>query len=60
MLVPGFPKTDLVNYQLYALISVYLPKLYKFLQKYDITPNYFTPQWFITLFSYDLPTKVVT
>ncbi len=57
MLITGFPKNDLINYQLGCLINAYLPKLHKYLKRFEITPSYFTPQWFITLFSYDLATK---
>ena len=55
----GFPKMGLLSYQLSAFISAFMPQIHGVLTKFDLTPDYYAVQWFITLYSYDLPTKSV-
>ena len=50
----GFPRVQLLNYQLEIFMRNYLPDLFDYLGEKGINISYFTTQWFITMFSYDL------
>jgi len=54
ILLDGFPRVQLLNYQLDVYARIYLPELITYLTGKEINVSYFATQWFITMFAYDL------
>jgi len=54
ILMDGFPRVQILNYQLDIYVRNYIPELIEFLGSKDLNVGYFSTQWFITMFSYDL------
>jgi len=51
---PGFPLLHRFFFQLEYLQKKHFPRLYKHLKAQDVSPMLYAPQWFITLFAYNL------
>jgi len=56
---PGLPGLVKSNYVLKALMSIYVPKIEAHFIKHDVMLDLFAPQWFMTLFLYNLPFTAV-
>eukprot|EP00457_Paulinella_chromatophora_P004577 gb/GEZN01004589.1/.p1 GENE.gb/GEZN01004589.1/~~gb/GEZN01004589.1/.p1 ORF type:complete len:619 (-),score=78.93 gb/GEZN01004589.1/:9-1865(-) len=54
---PGFPLLHEFLYQFSELMKFYCPKAFRQMQctEPQVGPMFYAPQWFITLFSYNLP-----
>jgi len=59
LFVEGFPRVQLLNYQLEIYARNYLPDLIDHLDELGLKISYFTTQWFITMFTYDLEIPLV-
>jgi len=57
---PGFPLLHKFFFQLeYLQKKKFFPRLYKHLKTQDVSPVLYAPQWFITLFAYNLPMETL-
>eukprot|EP00948_MAST-09A_sp_MAST-9A-sp1_P001595 g1595.t1 len=52
---PGVPKLKLRVWQMDTLIRKRLPRLRSHFRQLNLAPDFFVSQWFLTLFSYNLP-----
>eukprot|EP01066_Platyproteum_vivax_P008244 Platyproteum_vivax@DN3417_c0_g1_i1.p1 len=57
--LPQFPKLQVMIFQLDRLVEAFLPKLHNSFQRFNLSAEYYAVQWFLTLFSYDLPEPVL-
>ena len=55
----GFPRLKKSFYCLLRLQKIFIPKVYQALKKSEIIPTLYAAEWFITLFSRDLPFDVL-
>lgn len=55
MYLPGVPELHMKNYQMSHLIRQKLPKLFNHLKKIQMTTDYFTSKWIMTVFANSLP-----
>ena len=55
----GFPLLHQYFYQFDQLLNQTLPKLHEHLDMHGITPTLYATQWFITVFSYNMPFELV-
>eukprot|EP00300_Choanocystis_sp_HF-7_P009370 c16397_g1_i1.p1 GENE.c16397_g1_i1~~c16397_g1_i1.p1 ORF type:complete len:313 (+),score=75.66 c16397_g1_i1:359-1297(+) len=53
--LPGFPRLKSSILILEALVEANLPRLCRHLKRYDVQLSFFVTQWFLTLFTYNLP-----
>mmetsp|Transcript_99112 Transcript_99112/g.181810 ORF Transcript_99112/g.181810 Transcript_99112/m.181810 type:complete len:425 (+) Transcript_99112:70-1344(+) len=56
---PCFPKLGVTVWQFDRLVEGFLPETYAALQMHGVSAEYYAMQWFLTLFSCDLPQKLV-
>jgi len=56
---PGFPTLHQCLLQLEYCQKQNFPKLTKHLKQNDVAPMLYAPQWFITLFAYNLPMELI-
>jgi len=56
---PGFPLLHQYFYQYEQLLKKRLPKLFNHLNEENVNTQLYGTQWFITLFSYNLPFEIV-
>eukprot|EP00922_Rhytidocystis_sp_ex-Travisia-forbesii_P061851 GHVS01091607.1.p1 GENE.GHVS01091607.1~~GHVS01091607.1.p1 ORF type:complete len:535 (-),score=67.13 GHVS01091607.1:797-2380(-) len=52
--VPKLPKLQVAVYQLDRLVESFLPKVYDRLVSFNIQADFYSINWFMTLFSYDM------
>lgn len=55
MYLPGVPELHLKNYQMSHLIRQKCPQLFNHLKKIQMTTDYFTSKWIMTVFANSLP-----
>eukprot|EP01084_Bolivina_argentea_P123685 219183_1 len=55
----GLPLLNLRCFQFDRLLSTVAPKIYKHLNSFNITPEFYASQWFLTVFCCDFPFKFV-
>jgi hypothetical protein len=53
------PELHLKNFQIAQLIKFHMPKFFSHLRKVQMTPDYFTSKWFMTIFSCFLPYELI-
>ena len=53
--MPGFPKLKLTFYILLNLMKKFVPKVYELFKKEGMMPSMYASEWFICLFSRNLP-----
>jgi len=56
---PSFPKLGVAIWQFDRLVEGFLPKAHEALEAHGITAEFYAMEWFLTLFSSDLPQKVI-
>jgi hypothetical protein len=56
---PQFPRLSIITWQFDRLVDAFLPKLGHFFQEHGITSEYYAIQWFMTLYTYELPIETV-
>jgi len=56
---PGFPDLKKIFYVFLKLMKKYLPKIYEVFKMNDIMPSMYASEWFICIFSRELPFAVL-
>lgn len=59
MYSPGVPELHLKNYQMSHLIRIKCPTLFNHLKKIQMTTDYFTSKWIMTVFANSLPFETI-
>eukprot|EP00347_Sterkiella_histriomuscorum_P000255 403376585 len=59
LFLPGVPELHLKNFQMAQLIKFHMPKLFSHLRQIQMTTDYFTSKWIMTLFACFLPYEVL-
>lgn len=57
--LPGVPELHLKNFQMSHLIRVKCPKLFNHLKHIQMTTDYFTSKWIMTVFANSLPFNAI-
>ena len=57
--VQGVPELHLKNFQLAQLIKFHMHGFFQYLRRHEMSTDYFTTKWFMTLYSCFLPVEVV-
>lgn len=56
----GVPELHLKNFQIAQLIKFHMPGFFAYLRRIQMTPDFFTSKWFMTLFACFLPFALLT
>jgi hypothetical protein len=59
LFLPGFPELHLKNFQMAQLVKFHMPKLYAHFRKIQMTTDYFSSKWFMTVFACSLPYELM-
>ena len=57
--LPGVPELHLKNFSMGQLVRTHRNKLYTHLRQIQMTPDYFSSKWIMTLFSNFLPFRMI-
>ena len=60
LFLPGVPELHLKNFQIAQLIKFHMPNFFQHLRRIQMTPDYFTSKWFMTIFACFLPYSMMT
>lgn len=59
LFLPGVPELHLKNFQMAQLIKFHMPKLFSHLRQIQMTTDYFTSKWIMTIFACFLPFDIL-